>query len=289
MSEAIMESRATPEQQAEAAALGWRPPDQFKGAPSNFIDADQFLEHSKTFVPFLKRQKQELEAQLAQERAARQQLEATLKETKDSIDAIEERYTVETQKRVEQARKDLRAQIKAAADDNDLKTVVDLTTELEDLNEAERAARDAEIAEAKKPAEKKPPEISPQEKALIVESQAWIDEHTWMKSDPRKRSLFFGFLEARKAGGDTNTGKTLFDAALEDMEDALESKGPGKVASARQSGSGGGGGGGKGYADLPPDARQACDSDAHRFVGKGKKYATKAEWQASYAAIYFKE
>ena len=48
-------------------------------------------------------------------------------------------------------------------------------------------------------------------------------------------------------------------------------------------------GGRKSYAALPADAKVACDAEARRFVGEGKKYKSAADWRARYAEIYFGE
>ena len=44
---AELESKATPEVQAEAQKMGWIPPERYKKAPEQFVDADEFVERGK--------------------------------------------------------------------------------------------------------------------------------------------------------------------------------------------------------------------------------------------------
>lgn len=287
----IIESKADEATQKKASDMGWQGPDKFKGDPTRFIDADKFLENAETFVPFLKAEKRRLNEELGTERAARVALEGQVTDIKASLDSIEERYTVETQKRVEGAKKELRASIKEAADSGDLKAVVALTSELDDLNETERAALAEEAKEKTAAAAKKLEERPTVDPVAAAEAKTWIDDHAWMRTDKKKASIFYGFCEARRSDGDVSIGKKFFDAVLEDMEEALDKDTKPKVEGGKNgSGEGGGGNAGKGksYADMPADAKKACMDDAKKFVGAGKKYPDNAAWQKSYAALYFR-
>jgi hypothetical protein len=58
----------------------------------------------------------------------------------------------------------------------------------------------------------------------------------------------------------------------------------------RGSGSGGGGtSGGKNYSDLPQDAKETCERQATRLVGKGRAFETAEAWRKHYAKTYFEE
>lgn len=290
--ETVIESSADEATQKRALDMGWIGPDKFKGDPEKFIDAEAFIERAETFVPFLKKQRDELTAKLAAETAARSRLEGELGSLRESLDSIEERYTVETQKRVEAATRDLKEQIRIAAEENNVKAVVALTSELDDLREAERKALEDEAKEKTEAARKKAPaqtttQISPEMQAEI---DSWLSDHKWVETDKKKSAIFFGFMQARRADGDKSQGKAFFDAALADMEEALEKDSKPKVEGGKNgSGAGGGGSSGRGrsYEDLPKEAREACDKDAPKFVGKGKRYADAAAWRKSYADLYF--
>jgi len=282
--EVVIESKAPPEVQARAIEMGWVGPDKYRGDPEKFVDADTFVERGETFIPFLKKERTALQQQLAEERAARQALEAQVKETSSAVEELRMEYTVEAQRRADAARKTLKEEIRAARKNGDFDRVDELTESIEELDEAEKEAkREAEKASLEKKKAPEAPKIDP-------EVTAWVSEHGWLNTDKRKAALFYGFCEARRADGDTSRGRTFFDAALKDMEDSLEGERPAKVASGKNgSGSGGGSGKkGKSYSDLPSEAKRACDDDARHFVGKGKKYSDKAAWQSAYAETYFR-
>ncbi len=86
------------------------------------------------------------------------------------------------------------------------------------------------------------------------------------------------------------TEARFYDKVLAEVDKELGVQQPrgDKVEGARGSDGGNASGGrGKTYAALPSDARAACDADAKRFVGEGKKYKTINDWRARYAEIYF--
>ena len=66
-------------------------------------------------------------------------------------------------------------------------------------------------------------------------------------------------------------------------------RGTDKVQGGRGPSGGGGGSGGrqKTYADLPADAKAACDSYASKLVGPGRAHKDLASWQAQYAKDFF--
>lgn len=273
----VIESQASPEVQAEARKMGWQGPDKYKGDPEKFVDADTFVERGKTFIPFLNKERERLQQELAAERAARQAIEETVRETKASLEDLEERYTVETQKRTEAALGRLKAEIRDARKEGDFARMDELMEMQEELVEAQTQAK------TEKPPAAKPPEAPVIDPAIV----AWTSEHPWFNTDKEKSALFMGFAEARRARGDTSLGRAFLDAVLEEMEEKLSAEPPSKVAGARASGGGGGGSREKGYSDLPADAKAACDADASRFVGAGKKYKDAASWRAAYAKMYF--
>lgn len=273
-----IESRASPEVQAEARKMGWQGPDKYKGDPEKFVDADTFVERGKTFIPFLNKERERLQQELATERAARQAIEENVRETRALLEDLEERYTVETQKRTEAALGRLKAEIREARKEGDFARMDQLMEMQEELVEAQAQAK-----------VEKPPvtEKAPAAPVINPEIVAWTEEHSWFNTDKAKSALFMGFAEARRAQGDTSSGRAFLDAVLEEMEEKLSAEPATKVASARSTGGGGGGSREKGYSDLPADAKAACDSDAARFVGAGKKYKDTASWRAAYAKMYF--
>ena len=115
----------------------------------------------------------------------------------------------------------------------------------------------------------------------------WNAENPWFGTNKRKTALALGIAQELRDAGDTSQGRAFFDKVSVEIEKELGSSTPrgDKVEGARGS-DGGGASNKQGYSSMPSDARAACDADAKRFVGEGKKYKTMADWRSRYAEIY---
>jgi len=278
---AAVESTQPPEVQAKAEELGWIPPARFKGDPERFIDADVYIKRGEEVLPIVREQNKRLHTELTVLKAESAATKAALKAAQTAIESIEERHTVATQKAVEDARRQLKAQLSAASEAGDHDGVAELTDQLVTLNTAERAAvRAPEVAPP--PAEFVPP-------ADLV---AWNQANPWFGPNKRKTALALGIAQELRDAGETASGREFFDKVTAEVDKELGVQPPrgDKVEGARGGGdSGTNGSGRKTYASMPADARAACDADARRFVGEGKKYKTQADWRSRYAEIYFGE
>jgi hypothetical protein len=279
---AVVESAAPAEVQAAAEKMGWIPPARFKGDPERFVDAEAYIERGETVLPIVKEQNKRLHAEVAELRAAGVAQAAALKAAQDAIDQIEERHSVATQKAVEDARRQVKAQLAAASEAGDHDGVAELTDQLTQLNSAEK-----ESGPVKKETAAAPAYVPP---ADLVE---WNNDNPWFGKDKRKTALALGIAQELRDGGEKSVGRAFYELVKEELDQTLPPKAEprgdkvegarnGSENEVRQSGK-------KGYAHLPADAKAACDSDGRRFVGKGKKYETQAEWRARYAQIYFEE
>jgi hypothetical protein len=97
-----------------------------------------------------------------------------------------------------------------------------------------------------------------------------------LRADPRNATL---------------TGRKFYDKITEEVEAYLA---PAGKPTAKVGGEGGGraSGGGPGkrarsYADLPEEARLACEQFAKKLVGPGRAHKDMASWQAEYTTRYF--
>lgn len=278
MSENAVESAAEPEVQQRAEEMGWIPPSRFKGDPERFIDADKFIERGEVVLPIVKAQKKELEVKLAAESARSSRIEAALKEATEALEAIELRHSVATQKAVEQAREEVKRQLSSASAAGDHDAVAELTDQLTQIN-----AKVPDEEGKPKPAAKAEPAPLPPD--LI----AWNKENPWFGTNKRKTALALGIAQELRDNGEQSTGAAFFEKVKQEMDTELGTKEPpvDKVAGGRHSESEGRSSGGKSYAQLPSDAKAACDADAKRFVGENKKYKSTAEWRSAYASMYF--
>ena len=274
-----VESKASPEQQKAAEAIGWIPPTRFKGDAERFVDADEYIKRGETVLPIVKEHNKRLERELLDIRTEHTKTAAALKKATELLETMEERHSVETQKAVEGARKQLKSQLAAASEAGDHEAVAELTDQMTQLREAEKEAK----APPKKEAAVEAPPIDP-------EMLAWNKENPWFGTDRRKTSLALGIAQELREGGETAKGRAFYEMVRAEVEKTFAPAAPpaDKVEGGRGSG-GAGGGAKKGYAALPADAKAQCDADGRRFIGPNKKYKTQAEQRAGWAELYFSQ
>lgn len=271
-----VESKATPEIQQKAESMGWIPPARFKKDPEQFIDAEEYLRRGEQVIPIIKQHSKELEGKVAALQGELAKRDRLIAESREAIFAIEERYTVETQKKVEAARREILDQLKQAKRDQDVDAEVELTDQLTRLDVAK--------AEAKKEAAPTPPApfVPPPE---LVE---WSKSNPWFGKDKKRTAVALAAAEELREANDPAQGAEFFakvSAAVAEVfpgEKAVD-----KVEGGARSGGSSGSGNGQSFSDLPADAKAACNADAKNFVGKGKRYESVAQWQKRYAEIYF--
>ena len=276
--EAVVTSAQPIEVQKDAERLGWIPPSRFKGDPTRFVDADIYIKRGEEVLPIVKEQNKRLHTELDSLKRESQATAHALKAAQDAIAQMEERHTVATQKAVEDARRQVKAQLAAASEAGDHEGVAELTEQLTKMAVTEPAA-------AKAPAPTPEPQFTPP--ADLVE---WNAENPWFGINKRKTALALAVAQELREQGETSSGRTFYDKVLAEVDKELGVQQPrgDKVEGARGSDGGNASGGrGKTYAALPSDARAACDADAKRFVGADKKYKTINDWRARYAEIYF--
>lgn len=275
-----VESSAAPEVQAAAEKMGWIPPSRFKGQPEKFVDADLYIERGETVLPIVREQNKRLHGELDALRMESAKTTAALKAAQTAIDQIEERHTVDTQKAVEQARRQVKAQLAAASEAGDHEGVAELADQLTQLNVA---------VPVTKPVAPPPPAPAFTPDPALV---AWNEENPWFGTNKRKTSLALGIAEELREAGETSTGRVFFEKVAAEVAKELGEQAPrgDKVEGSRGSPDGESRQrGSKGYGSLPADAKQACDAEAKRFVGEGKKYKTINDWRTRYAEIYHGE
>ncbi len=111
-------------------------------------------------------------------------------------------------------------------------------------------------------------------------------------ADPRRVALANAITVELRAAGDKTVGAVFLDTVASEVDKALGARRGGVTRVASGAGSarreaGGGGGVTKTYADLPAEAKAACDSMSKRLVGPNRKHKDEASWRASYTKQYF--
>lgn len=271
------------EQLAEAKSLGWAPKEAWRGAPEKWVDADAYLERGLGI--------HHVRSNLEQERTARTQLEARLAETEGAVRAanaalaaLEESADANAKAQAEAAKQELINELAEAHKDGDHALAATLTAKLAEVN----------VATAAPTKEKeKPPVVNQVPEAVKAELQQWSRDNAEFLKDKRRVALSNVIAEELRASGDRTVGKAFMDKVVENVEKeigASSRNGHRKVeggGGGESAGGGGGGGTGKTYADLPADAKAACDRQGARLVGAGKAHKDINSWRASYVRQYF--
>jgi hypothetical protein len=246
----------------EARNQGWVPQDKFRGNPDDWSDAATFVKRGKEINPILRHNNARLEKELANVRA----------EAADAIQAAKE-FREYQKEQFEKKKTDYEvqiAQLKAAKKDAITQGDGDRAVELDEALDAvkeERAALKAPVVAA--PQTPSAPQVDPT-------LQTWIDNNPWYGKDTDESieltELANGLANATRRKHPGLTGEA-FLAKLDEALEERQIKAPKReratpnVEGAGGNGSSGGRPNGKGrsYADLPGDAKAACD----RFVKQG--------------------
>jgi len=281
-------SAAPQDVQAKAVAVGWVPPDRFKGDPEKFVDAQAFLDHANQVMPILRKNNQQLMVTVTQQNQELAQLKSVVEESRQAIEDLKEFSTKASQEAATRARANLLAELKDAKREGDVDREVEATAALSEMDR-EIAAAKAAPAKPTLPAPNLPAQPHP-------DFLAWAADNTWYGKDVRKSALLNAVAqELRQDPAYAGVvGRPFLDLCAAEVAKTLgESSSPGsKTEAGRPTGDQGGGsssapGKGKTSRDLPADAKAVCDADVKRFVGNGKAFKTADEWRSHYAGVYF--
>jgi len=264
----------------EARTLGWVPAEEFKGDPNRWVDAETFVERGHTVMPILRKNNERLETLVKQQAEELNKMKNMFSASQESITELQKVHADATKAAVAKARAEVVAELKEAKRDGDVEREIALTEELQDLK-----TRQVEI---EKPAQHPP--AQPQQQEVHPDFQAWMDDNPWFGSDQRKTQKAMGIAQILRADPENDglQGRAFFDRVLAEMEGRSAPR-PDKVGGSRPSGTGGGGGpvGGKSFADLPADAKAACDNQGKKLVGEGRAFKDMAAWRSYYTNLYF--
>lgn len=263
-----------------AREMGWRPKEEFRGDESKWVDADTFVSRGEHFIPIIKADRDKARAEAADLRASVAETQRLLTEARDAIEGLKEYQTAETKRQVEQARKDVARQLKEARDLGDTESEIALLDQLVELREAKAAA----------PAPAPKPAAAPAAPAEDPVFTAWKEANPWFATNPRQRGLAMGIAEELRAKHPTLIGAKFFEKITEEMQEYLSPEGrpASKVSGGRPTpGAAGSGERKRSFADLPAEAKEACNRQAKRLVGPGRAFKDDAAWQAHYVEQYF--
>lgn len=273
----------------EARSMGWVPEEEWRGDKTHWVDAKTFLERGRHVMPILQSNNQKLVSRLEKLDNEVHSLKTTLQAANATIAALEESHDEDVKAQVEATRKELRAELANASREGNHESVAELTDKLTELNLASRDLEDGEGKGKKKKEEDK--------RAPIFETDAelrdWARKNPGFVNNPRKVALGQAISMELRQSGEVSTGAEFLDKVSEEVEKILGGEArPSKVSGGNGGsgrGSSGGGGNGKSYADLPAEAKAACDSMASRLVGPNRKHKDVESWRNSYTKQFYEQ
>jgi len=283
--------------ETQARALGWSPKDHFKGDPRHWVDAETYLNRGEQIMPILRQNNRKLEGELT---ATKSELAALKERLAASDAAIAElkNFNSKTSRDAAKATKaDLIKGITEAREAGDVAKEVTLQDQLSETNAAIREAeKNADAGGEAKPSPTADKKTDPALTASKAVFDSWRSENPWYDDDPVRHGLAEGFAVKLRKDGTTLTGREFFEevgrqvAAFTGGTKKEPPRADRVEGGGRGSGSGGGREPSKSFADLPPEAKAACDKFASRgdiTIGKGKTFETLEDWRKHYTNEYF--
>ena len=275
----------------EALEMGWLDKDQYKGNPDRWVDAETFVEKGKHILPIITKNNERLQGQVNSILLENQKLQEALKDSRESVTALEEYHTEETTRRVEKARKDLLESLKQAKRDQNIDAEVEISEELRQLDLAREPDHRAERADGtgkgEKPSKKNGAAGDPVE--LSEDFKQWCADNPWFGKDADRTKIAWAVARDLRERGDPLLGRPFMDKVVEETAKTIKRLGGSSIPSRVESSRGGGNGnraGGKTFSDLPAEAQEACHKFNSRLVGDNRRYKTVGDWEKAYTAKY---
>ena len=279
--------------EAKAREVGWEPKENFRGDPSRWKSAAEFLEYAEHVTPVLRKNNEKLFADLQQRddviRGLQQQMAEQGKILKALNDASSDQQVTANETKMET----LRARLVEANRESDAEAQAAIQEEIMDLKLEMKAPKAPEVDLSK--GDRSQPVMSTEQKQ---EWDSWIEDNQWFKDDVMAAAATaIGaqiLTEAKRNGDEIPKGRKLLDEVAKRMDNKFHVS-KGKVGdkvdegSSTNSNSGSSGKGGKRYNSLPQVAKDTCTAQAKKFVGPGKRYEKLADWQNRFTELYYSD
>ena len=124
--------------EAQARAMGWHPLDEFRGDPSQWVDASEFIRRGENMLPVLRKNNRELRIKQARHDQEIDRLKNTVAEQTEAVKAAVALAKRADERGYQRGLKELRDKQREAVENADTATF-DQTQEQIDAMEAERA------------------------------------------------------------------------------------------------------------------------------------------------------
>jgi gas vesicle protein len=241
----------------EASRFGWKPQEDWTGAPEAWVDADKFLARGKDYNGYLKKQNEALQGQID--------------ELRDTLTAFQDHHTKVAQKAYEKALSDLKTSRKQALREGNLELVAELEDHIEQA-QAEVPAATKQQATTNTP-----------DPTVARVFRQWVSENPWFEQNESARILADGV--GRKWQGKL-VGREFLDRVADEVRAAMPTlfensarRVPAAVDGGRENGASKGK---HSYSDLPAEAKKECDRLTKRLMADGKPVLTREQYLKEY-------
>lgn len=282
-------AESTPDLEAKAREMGWRPEEEFTGDKTRWVDASTYIERGETILPLLQATNRRLREELSEQRKKLEELATARAQDAENLQALQESAAEMAKMQYKRALKSLQEKKAEAMGDGDHGAVVEIDEAISEL-------RGKEPKEAPKRTQAAP--AAPAGGTTLVDLnseyfKAWKAENSWLDSDVRKTAYAVGATQDLHREG--FRGRELLDKVTEEVQKMFGGRAPAPRGDKVEGSRGGAGtpmtrvSGKHSWTDIPADDRAVCDSQAGRLVGAGKIHKDLATWRASFTKQYFGE
>lgn len=254
----------------EARLLGWVEKENYRDG-DHFVDAEAFVKRGKEINPILRKNNELLLKKLDE---ANREI-ADVKKVAKEFEKFQKENAERQVKQLEGELSTLKEQKKLAITQGDGEQVVAIDEAIDAVKEQQRDAKTIDVA--KPEAAKAPVTLDP----VIT---GWMEKNTWFTTDDKYTRVADAVGASLAASHPELRGQAFFDQLDIELEDVLPAKYKKQTRTSPVEGSTNGGGasrasGGKQtYANLPADAKAACDKFTKQGFMTREAYVAEYDW-----------
>lgn len=238
----------------EARAQGWVPQDEFKGDPSKWRSAEEFVERGKQITPILKERNEKLVRDI-------ERLNSKLERQSEAVQELMQYYSKAEQRAYQKAFNELKSKQREAVEIGDTAAYEAAEREIDELT-------------------KTPPPQPKAQNEPPAEYFDFLEENKWYAED-RELAEYADFIGTRLVGTVKNN-KDFYAEVAKRVKARFPEKFDNPKRSAAQAVEGASSppkAKGRGYNDLPADAKAQCDRFVKEIPGFSKdEYMKYYQW-----------
>ena len=272
--EAPQEAPEASQFESEARAQGWVAAEEFRGSESDWVDAETFVRRGKEIMPILRKNNEKLLKELGEAKKMAEEARESAKEFREYQKQQFEKKAKDLEGQLEQLKQAKRDAITQG--DGDRAIAID--DAMDDLKEQRIEAK-----EELKAAEAKAAEVPQVTADPILNS--WMDKNDWFGKDARMTGIANGLGVSLRQENPNLNGQAFLDKLDAELQEVFPEKFGKKRTPNPMEGSPNGtarpsvSSGKKTYANLPAEARAACDKFVKQGLMTKEAYVAEYDWE----------